>query len=376
MERLTFGNDYNYLQKNNFIMKHKLFFIVAFISFFKFSLVAQIDSTSQAEEDFSMYDNLQFADKGSKNFCSNKIEGLSPSKFISLGYDFQGPQTLSTDTFLNQVPSDNQINSVHGLRISANIPVVSSNKLIIQLTGNYIESRYEIDQPDEKLLSKSLSNNGLRTMGLGTTIFKPLNEKQFILFQGSGDLNGDWKWNDLMPLKYLKYSAAALFGVRKTDRKQWGVGLSRTYRAGELNYIPIILFNSTNISNTWGTEILFPARAHVRRTFNARSMAFFGYELEGQSYRLRSNVNYRDKGLEIRRSEVRLRLVYERSIKGFIWLSVQAGYRLNYRYNVDELPDGIDFYRGFGFFDDRPFVMENKLTNPFYFNVSINLVSP
>ncbi len=357
-------------------MKHKLFFVVTFISFCRFSIIAQIDSTSQTEEDFSMYDNLQFADKGSKNFCSNKIEGLSPSKFISLGYDIQGSQKLTTDTFSNQNPSDSYFSSVHGLRISANIPVVSSNKLIIQLTGNYIESRYEINQPNivkNDLLSKTLSTFGLRTMGLGTTIFKPLNEKQFILFQGSGDLNGDWKWNDLMPLKYLKYNAAFLYGVRKTDRKQWGIGLSRTYRAGELNYIPVFLFNTTSVSNKWGTEILFPARAHVRRTFNARSMAFFGYELEGQSYRLYNN-DFRDKDLEIRRSEIRLRLVYERSLKDFIWISIQGGYRINYSYNVDKLENGNDFYRGF--FGKQPFVMENKLTNTFYFNVSINLVSP
>jgi hypothetical protein len=78
--------------------------------------------------------------------------------------------------------------------------------------------------------------------------------------------------------------------------------------------------------------------------------------------------------LEIRKSEIRVRLVYERSLKGFIWISIQGGYRINYSYNVDVLPNGKDFYRGF--FGDQPFVMQNKLTNPFYFNVSINLVSP
>ena len=41
---------------------------------------AQTDTTS--EDDFSQYANVGFADKGSKRFCSPKIEGLSPAKLI------------------------------------------------------------------------------------------------------------------------------------------------------------------------------------------------------------------------------------------------------------------------------------------------------
>lgn len=341
------------------------------------SVFAQVDSTAQDEEDFSMYDDLSFAGDGVKNYCSNKIEGLSPSKLISIGYDFQGPQTLTADSFLGASGYERRFQAVHGMRLAANVPVISRNNLIVQMSGNYQETKYVDNEARIGVyepLAQTLLSNGLRTLGLGTTVFKPLNSEQFLLFQASADLNGDWRWNDIMPLKYLKYSAAAIYGKRPTDRKQWGVGVVRTYRAGELNYIPVVLYNSTNVSNTWGTEILFPARAHVRRTFNARSMAFFGYELEGQSYRLWTPTDLRPQDLEIRRSELRVRLMYERSLKDFIWISVQAGYRINYSYNVDELPDGQDFYRGF--FGDQPFVMQNKLSNPLYFNVSINLVSP
>jgi imidazoleglycerol phosphate dehydratase HisB len=35
--------------------------------------------------------------------------------------------------------------------------------------------------------------------------------------------------------------------------------------------------------------------------------------------------------------------VFERSIKDFVWISVQAGWRYNYRFNIDEK----EFFRGF-----------------------------
>jgi hypothetical protein len=111
-------------------------------------------------------------------------------------------------------------------------------------------------------------------------------------------------------------------------------------------------------------------------------MLFAGYELEGQSYRLwRNNTevagyNMRNDDLEIRRGEIRLRMVYEFSLKDFIWMSIQAGYRLNYRYDVDRLENGDEIYRAFGLASDAPYVMINKLSNPLYFNISLNLVSP
>lgn len=337
--------------------------------------MAQVDSTTEEEEDYSMYENLDFASEGTKRFCSSKIEGLSPAKLISLGYDFQGPYTLEADRLKGADTASVPFDYSHGLRLGANIPVISRNDIIVQLGATYWEQKYKLTDESDPLhpLGRTLRDNGLRTMGLNTTIFKPLNETSFILFQGSADLNGDWAWNEVMPLNYLKYSAAALYGKRPHDRKQWGVGLARTYRVGELNYIPIVMFNYTDVPNKWGSEILFPARAHVRRTFNPRNMLFFGYELEGQSYRLYQKP-LREDDLEIRRGELRFRLVYECSIKNFIWLSAQAGYRINYSFDVDQLPNGDEFFRGF--FGNQTYAMQNGLGNAPYINVSINLVSP
>jgi hypothetical protein len=338
-------------------------------------LSAQVDTLAEEEEDYSIYENLDFADGGAKSFCSNKITGLSPSKLISIGYDLQLGYDLNTDTLGDAQPASVPFSRAGGLRLAANVPVISRNDVIIQLGANYWETTYTATNPEEidNPLALNLSQNGLRTTGLNTTIFKPFDETNFIVVQASADLNGDYSFGNIMPLQYLKYSAAVLYGKRPSDNKQWAIGAARTYRVGEMNYIPIVMFNYTDAANKWGTEILFPARAHVRRTFNPRQMLFAGYELEGQSYRL-TRGPFAEDDLEIRRGELRFRMVYEQSIYNFIWISAQAGYRINYSYNVDELVDGQEFFRGF--FGDQPYVMENTLTNPLYFQISLNLVSP
>ena len=345
--------------------------------------------TPTEEEDYSQYDNIGFAAEGAKRYCSPKIEGLSPAKLISIGYDYQMGYTMKADTFrrLGSVaplmPDSARVLTSNGMRFGCNIPVISRTDLVWQMGANYWEQRYKFEDPSalKNPMLTSLSENGLRTMGINTTLFKPLNDVKFLLFQGSADLSGDYQFGKFMPLKYTKYSAALIYGKRTSEKKRWGVGVARTYRVGELNYIPIIFYNSTDVANKWGTEILFPARAHVRRTINSRNMLFAGYELEGQSYRLwRSNdqtgFNLRNEDVEIRRGEIRLRAVYEFSLKDFIWMSIQAGYRINYRYDVDRLGNGKEIYRAFGLASDAPYVMVNQLTNPLYFNISLNLVSP
>ena len=345
------------------------------------------------DEDFSMYDQVDFADQSARRYCSPKIEGLSPAKLISIGYDYQSGYGLGAGAFTNKASdyswtpdSVNVLNS-RGLRLGFNIPVVSRTNLVWQMGANYWEQRYAIEglngEPSNSShpLIQSLQENGLRTLGVNTTLFKPLDDRRFLLFQGSADLNGDFSLPGLMPLKYLKYSAALIYGIRPNEKKQWGLGIARTYRVGELNYIPVFLFNWTDRSNKWGSEILFPARAHVRYTFNPRNMLFGGFELEGQSYRLWDSPSYilynlRGEDLEIRRGEIRLRAMYEFSLKDFVWMSVQAGYRINYRYEVDRLSGGQEIYRAFGLLSDAPYVMENRLGNPLYFQVSVNLVSP
>ena len=361
---------------------------LTFLFFFLSAAACFAQEPDAEEEDWSIYDDLEYADEGTKRFCTSKIIGLTPAKLISIGYDFQGPHSLTGGAYLLDdafyPEATREVSYSHGMRVFANVPLISRNNIIIQGGVNHWDQQYVFEKPsfqnEEALnhgLFDALEEGGLRTTGINTTVFKPLNETAFLLFQASYDVNGNYTWDRFQSPKYGTFSAAALWGKKPNDKKQWAFGVSRTYRAGELNYVPIFLFNWTSASGKWGTELLLPARGHVRYTFNTRSILQAGFELEGNSYRL-NNGGYFDflqgNEVHVRRSELRFRFVYERSLYNFIWLSFQGGYRVNYLFEVDEFGDRDDFFRGF--FGDQPYFMENTLTNPLYFNISINLVSP
>jgi hypothetical protein len=340
---------------------------------------AQTDSVATEEEDFSMYENLDFAEAGAKRFCTPKVFDLSPAKLISIGYDYQGSfgidYGISTDTTWQSGLGN--FSGAGGLRLGANIPVISKTNVVWQLGFNYARTSYSGEgETAVNPLDETLRTNGLTTTGIHTTLFKPLGEEKFIIAQGSADLNGDYYLDQFTPLKYTRYSAAIIYGKKTSDHKMIGFGLARTYRVGELNYIPVMLLNWTAPNRKWGVEMLAPARAHVRKTLSARNILMFGYELEGNSYRvLRGDVN-NPLGYELHRGELRFRAVWETSMYQFIWMSLQAGYRYGYSFDMDNFVTNGDkeFFRGF--FGDQPYAQENEFKGTWYAQLSVNLVSP
>lgn len=327
----------------------------------------------EEEEDYSQYDNVETSSGSNKVFCSQKIVGLSPAKLISVGFDFVGAHSLLSDTVSNFFDYTSNINNNSGVRFAANFPVISNNKLILNLGVNYLDFKYQFDKATNNLhpLNNTLAKHGLRSYGANATLFKPLNSKHFIIVQASFDFNSSSKIEEFES-NSLKVSGAGIFGFKPHERLQYGFGVTRTYRGGGINYLPVVLYNYTFKNKKWGIEMLLPARANVRYTFNARNMLFAGFEVEGNSYALnkfKQDYNLPYNNLQLHRSEIRPRLTYEFSVYKFIWMSLQAGYRLSYKFNVDE----GDNYKTIS---DKPYLMENNLNGSYYFNVSINLVSP
>lgn len=353
-----------------------------------FASVAQAQVTDE-EEDDTDYGAVELVDGGkTKTYANSRIVGTAPQRFVSVGWDVQGPYDMTfspigshpagTEFAANQLATG-RAQYTGGFRFNANIPVISRNNLVWQMGATYWDTRYNITDiagdstASGKDVLNALNQNGIRTGGINTTIYKPLGEFTFVLVQASVDMSGDYGFG---LQNEVRTSVAALWGKRPNDRKQWAVGLSRTYRVGAMNYIPIFLYNWTAPNRKWGIEALLPARGAVRYNIDRKSLIMAGFELEGQSYRLNGLSMLRsDQGsLEIRRGELRPRLEYMRQLTGYFWVGVQAGYRLNYSFDADVLPSGKEFFRGFT--GTQPFAMLNSLGSAPYAQITINFVSP
>lgn len=327
------------------------------------------------EDEFDMSAFEEASD--AKTFVNNKVLGLSPTKLLNLSFDYAGQNTWKPnggDAFPGTIPnSESNFNRNSGFRLETNYPIVSNNRLIVNAYLNYWESRYNADA-SAPAIGQLLDQNPLRSTALGALIFKPLNDKNFLLFQVEGAMNGNYNFGSISPeLDKTKVSIAALYGWKTNDYTNIAVGLSRTYRGGRLLYVPTFMMNKT-FNEKWGLEMLLPARAAVRRNFSSKSFLMLGYELEGQSYHLQGEdsaslsptfgSNFDVNSWELRKSEIRVRVSWDKSITDFVWFNIQAGALMTYRMDFDMEAA------------DRSPWISNSLGIPFYFRFGIQLVSP
>lgn len=325
---------------------------------------AQVTDTSSVEDNI---DYSAFGDAaGVKRYATQKVLNQTPNRIVSIGYEYHGsfsmpdvPLSPTSGTLTNY-----SLKQLAGLRAQVNIPVVSTDKVIWQMGANYWRSAYRFEGNSFSPFIAKLNDNGMHTAGINTTIFKPLNEKNFLIFQASADVNGVFENLKEVNSRAVTYSGAAIYGWKKSEKNMFGVGVSRTYRAGQAIVVPIVLWNKT-FNDSWGMELLLPARGHVRYNFSTSNILQLGYELEGNQYWMGTASTNGE--VFIQRGEMKPRIQWDKRLKGFFWLSAQAGLRYNWRFDVmneyDAKKDSQLFFR-------------SPLTNPFYFSISLNFVSP
>lgn len=327
---------------------------------------AQEDSTDV--EDYSM-----FADETEvKRYATQKVLNLTPTKLISVGMEFQSNSLLPITNMSNNAVNTFNLRPVLMPRIAANFPVVSNDKVIVNLGGQYWGTPYSVQrmgttvaEPGDLLPvpARNLNDNMLHSGGILASVFKPLNEKNFLIVQAGADLNAAFPAGRAISGRAITISASAIYGWKLSERNMWGLGASRTYRMGRVIHVPVLYWNKT-FNDKWGVEMVLPARGFVRRNFSAQNILLAGFELEGNQYLLPGAMNGND--LFLQRGEIKPRLQWEKQLKNFIWLSTQAGARINGRFNFADTYNAKDA-------DD---VFRTTLRTALYFNISLNLVSP
>jgi hypothetical protein len=366
------------------------FFFLLLTGFLSCGLVATAmaqrpDSTgtANAPADDLNFDEFGDADsRPARTFATQKVLYITPARLLSAGYESQFGADLTSAGFNAGLPDpfssakppggntvSSPVNTYRGLRIAVNTPVVSRSNLILNLGLTYWNTSVRLANPERSVQFAAL-NQGLRSTGVNATVFKPFDNRHFLILQANADLNGTYRKFSDVSHKNLTVSGLAVYGWKRDDNFMWGLGLTRTYRGGNLLHIPVLLYNRT-FNPRWGVEAVFPAQATIRYNFGTTSLLSAGYELEGNVFYLgnpfATGSTRSSADVFLRRSEIKPRINYERKLTGFIWLAVQAGMSLNWRYNAVGSRNPVA--------GESP-VFTNQLRNAPYLNVSLNLVSP
>ena len=333
------------------------------------ALLGQEEGPEEEEFDFSTLVPAEDI----KAFCSPRILDGGPQNLFSIGYDVQGTHDLGAEGYSDFAGQEIEVNRIREFRIDLQYPVISKNNITLNLQFNYLRSWFNYGE--DPLLSHpflaTLDANGLTSTSVAAVVFKPLDIDNFMIFQAGASLNGDYTFGDMQSLSHTRFFAAVIYGWKPHDRKMWGLGLSRTYIGGALNYLPVIYYQYSSSDGRWGIDALLPSRFNFKRNFSRKSILSLGWNVQGNSYRLNALVDENaNLEPELRRSELRVRAIYDQAITNTLWFSLQGGLRSSWDFNVD---DG-DFFRSF--FNNDPYFFENEQDNPLFAQLSLRWVSP
>lgn len=329
------------------------------------TIFAQEDST--ITDDYSLFGD----EVAVKRYVTQKVLNLSATKLISIGYEMQAAHTMNVAKGNGAYSQFYRVQQASGPRVLVNFPVVSNDRMIFNIGGQYWGTFYTM-QPEGttsalKPPADYLDRHMLHSFGIISSLFKPLNEKNFLILQLGADFNGAFPGNGkAVTGEAITIAATAIYGWKPNDRKMWGLGVSRTYRMGRPIVVPVLLWNQT-FNAKWGIEVALPAKGFVRRNISPTSLLLAGYELEGNQFMLpgAGGSAVSPTNLWLQRGEIKPRLQWEKQLKKFIWLSTQAGVRVNGRFNFTNKYNG----------KEADEVYRTDLGSPFYFNIGLNLVS-
>jgi hypothetical protein len=298
--------------------------------------------------------------------CNPVILGSIPKKALSLQYEYQSKfENDSKNNTGFPINNTNIItNSVSNFRIGFNKNVRAKPNGYISVDFGYANTSFNgvsNNGPNPNPMPAIFNDDFFHAINASTTIFKPLDDKQFLLANIGLELNGNTASLKNLGAKNLFASALLMYGKKKSYNEMWAFGISRSYRLGRVIHVPAILWTK-NFNKKWGMEMLLPSKLIFRYAPNKKTIYNAGVELEGNQYAISNNLMAINNSF-FQRGEIRPKLGLETNLTKNMRFIANAGVRINGRFDIADNYDG------------KRLLVENSPKPNAFVNVGIGWVS-
>ncbi|WP_426058700.1 DUF6268 family outer membrane beta-barrel protein [Hymenobacter sp. B1770] len=315
-------------------------------------------------------------------FANPSVLGMGPSKGLIVRYERMprfGVKSEAQVVGINNYAG--QIDKNARLSIKGYIPAWNRPHLKVVVGLSYEREEFQFNGPatTDYELYRNIEDKGLKSISSQIVMLRPVDEVHWYLARVKGELSGDYNAaTDLSTLDYFRFSAEAVYGWKRSARFSWGLGFQYGYTFGRLSLYPAVLYNRT-FNDRWGIEALFPARITVRHNLSESSILYAGYTVDGYNYiiKLRNELERLNPNgtlvsgkiplstLELRETEVKFRLRWEREIFSFLWMGAEAGYRYNYAFDAFDRTN-----------NDREKIIDSKFNGAPYASLELFITPP
>ena len=315
-----------------------------------------------------------------QRFANPSVLGMGPSKGVIVRYErLPRFNVASTAQVVGYKDYAGEVDKNARLSIKGYIPAWNHPHLKVIVGLSYEREEFKFVGPATGYeLYSNIENKGLKSTAVQVVVLRPVDDVHWYLARVKGELAGDYNSDELSTTDYSRFSAEAIYGWKRSPNFSWGLGFQYGYTFGRLSLYPALLYNRT-FNPRWGVEALFPARITLRYNASPNSIFYTGYSVEGYNYilKLRNSLErlnpdgtpvpgkLRLSTLELRETEVKFRLRWERELLSFLWLGAETGYRYNYAFDAFDRTN-----------NDREKIIDSKFNGAPYASLELFLTPP
>lgn len=227
----------------------------------------------------------------------------------------------------SDIAGDAEGNIQQNLRRDAFIrcPIYSQNNTIIGLGLVY---RHEVFSFEDITLIdypffQRLEDKGLRRAGLDVFYQTKYSNQRKLRGSVNFRFNGDsYQIKNLH--RFLKVSLFALYTKQKSPQTEIGWGIVAGYDLGQPLIYPIFSYKHY-FNQHFSVNLNLPKEVNAIYGFNNKTFLTFTTEISGASYHIENPLVQGFDGLEIRKSELRMKLRLDREIYDWLWVGAEVG---------------------------------------------------
>ncbi len=260
-----------------------------------------------------------------RDFCKPGVLHKSPSKGLSIEYGlFPGYELSSSSSDKKE-----RVEANHHLLAKVKIPLVNKKKMKVLLGLRYFEEVYQFnsDPEENEWMYVNLNGKVMKSTRLSAYFTRSIGYKYYMGLKAEWSSNGDFNRLSHLGKRYQEANLVGMFGVKKSEYKEWGLGvIARNGYRGVAVY-PFVLYNHT-FNEKWGLESILPVKLMLRYRLHARSLFLFGGEMASRNYSidmLQGNMGPHGR-YQVRFPEAQLNVSYQQQLSNWIWMEMKTGF--------------------------------------------------
>lgn len=314
-----------------------------------------VASWAQPENKVSLLLEQDFT-SGSKGFCTPGVSNKSRSRGLEITYNLSGGGFLeSGEGDATQVVG--QMNSLESINLKVHVPVLLKEDFKILLGYQYQPQRYSfsenigVNEMSAQLQPYigNISNQNLKSNAFSVLATKAINEKYYTVLRlkvgFSGAYDGWVNFGD----QYANFNAIGLFGIKKSEDFEWGVGILYSQNIRRQLLLPFVMMNK-NFNDKWGIETAPPAYVLGRYNVSPKSILLFGAEYNSNIFSIEPNSfntlqaprSSQPTVFSMNNRSFSAVVSLEQQIVPWVWLNIKTGFQYNLNSRLEMQIPGTD----------------------------------